>query len=109
MVVMEYLDGMAANHAQKLDQLPPTFLEDVQRILSQLHDNNLVFGDLRGANIMITRNNKVKFVDFDWAGKEGVACCHLLLSQQIRWPDGVGEGLVLMQKQHDLDMLKRLV
>ena len=109
MVVMEYLDGMTANHAQKLDQLPPTFLEDVQKILSQLHDNDLVFGDLRGANIMITRNNKVKFVDFDWAGKEGVACYPLLLSQQIRWPEGVGEGLAVMKKQHDLDMLKRLV
>ena len=40
MVVMEYLDGMTANQAQKLDQLPPTFLEDVQRILSNLPDNN---------------------------------------------------------------------
>ena len=109
MVVMEYLDGMTADHAKRLDQLPPTFLEEVQTILNQLHDNDLVFGDLRGANIMITRNSKVKFVDFDWAGKEGVACYPLLLSQQIRWPDGVGEGLAVMKKQHDLDMLKRLV
>jgi serine/threonine protein kinase len=109
MVVMEYLDGMTADHAQRLDQLPPTFLQEVQKILSQLHDNDLVFGDLRSANIMITRNNKVKFVDFDWAGKEGVSCYPLLLSQQIKWPDGVGEGLAVMKKQHDLDMLKRLV
>jgi serine/threonine protein kinase len=109
MVVMEYLDGMTADHAQRLDQLPPTFLEEVQKILSQLHDNDLVFGDLRGANIMITSNNKVKFVDFDWAGKEGVSCYPLLLSQQIQWSDGVGDGLAVMEKRHDIDMLTRLV
>ena len=100
---------MTANQAQKLDQLPPAFLEDVQRILSHLHDNDLVFGDVRSANIMITRNHKVKFVDFDWAGKAGVSRYPLLLSQQIQWPDGVGDGLAVMEKQHDLDMLTRLV
>jgi serine/threonine protein kinase len=106
---MEYLDGMTANQAQKLDQLPPTFLEDVQRILSHLHDNDLVFGDVRSANIMITRNHKVKFVDFDWAGKAGVSRYPLLLSQRIQWPDSVGDGLAVMQKRHDLDILTRLV
>jgi RIO-like serine/threonine protein kinase len=109
MVVMEYLDGMTANQAQKLYQLPPTFLEEVQRILNHLHDNDLVFGDLRGVNIMITRNEKVKFVDFDWAGKAGVSRYPLLLSRQIQWPDGVGDGLAVMKKEHDLDMLTRLV
>jgi serine/threonine protein kinase len=109
MAVMEYLDGMTANQAQKLDQLPPTFLDDVQRILNHLHTNDLVFGDVRSANIMITKNNKVKFVDFDWAGKAGVSRYPLLLSQQIQWPDGVGDGLAVMEKQHDLDMLTRLV
>jgi serine/threonine protein kinase len=62
MVLMKYLDGMTVNQAQKLDQLPLAFLEDVQRILSHLHDNNLVFGDVRSANIMITRNHKVKLL-----------------------------------------------
>ena len=109
MVVMEYLDGMTAYHAQRLDQLPPMFLEEVRRILNHLHDNDLVFGDLRGANIMITRNNKVKFVDFDWAGKEGESRYPLLLSQQIQWPVGVRDGLNVMKKEHDLDMLARLV
>ena len=53
--------------------------EDVQRILNHLHNNDLVFGDVRSANIMVTRNNKVKFVDFDWAGKAEVSrpfYCH---------------------------------
>ena len=109
MVVMEYLDGMTANQAQKLDQLPSTFLNDVRSILNHLHNNDLVFGDVRSANIMITRNHKVKFVDFDWAGKAGVSCYPLLLSQHIQWPEGVGDGLVVMEKQHDLDMLTRLV
>lgn len=109
MVVMEYLDGMTANQAKKLRQLPPTFLEEVQTILNQLHENGLVFGDLRDVNVMITKNNKVKFIDFDWAGEEGVSRYPLLLSRQIKWPEGVVEGLAVMKKQHDLDMLKRLV
>ena len=36
-VVMEYLDE---NQTQKFDPLPPTFLEDAQRILSNLPDDN---------------------------------------------------------------------
>jgi hypothetical protein len=57
----------------------------------------------------IPRNNKVKFVDFDWAGKSGVSRYPLLLSQQIQWSDGVRDGLTVMEKQHDIDMLTRLV
>ena len=109
MVVMEYLDGTTANEAQRLGQIPPTFLEEVRKILSHLHENNFVFGDLRSANIMVTRNKKVKFVDFDWAGEDGASRYPLLMSHRIQWSDGVGEGLVLMKKQHDLDMLNRLV
>jgi len=108
MVVMEYLDGMTADQARNLRQLPPTFLAEVRGILKRLHDDDFVFGDLRGANIMITKNNKVKFVDFDWAGKEGVSRYPLFLSHQIQWPEGV-EGLGVMKKSHDIDMLKMLV
>jgi serine/threonine protein kinase len=109
MVVMEYLDGMMANQAQMVDQLPSTFIEEVKMILGRLHENGFVFGDFWSANIMITRNNKVKFVDFDWAGEVGVSHYPLLMSQQIQWPDGVGKGLAVMEKWHDLDMLKRLL
>ena len=109
MVVMEYPDGVTANQAQKLGQLPLTFLEDVQRILSHLHDNDFVFGDVRSANIVITRDNKVKFVDFDWAGKAGASRYPFLLSPQVQWSDGVGGGLAVVEKQYDLGMLTRLV
>ncbi|KIM79437.1 hypothetical protein PILCRDRAFT_74331, partial [Piloderma croceum F 1598] len=109
MVVMEYLNGMTANEAQRLGQLPLSFLEEVCKILGHLHENNFVFGDLRSVNIMVTMNNKVKFVDFDWAGEDRVSRYPLLMLHRIQWSDGIGEGLVLMKKQHDLDMLKRLV
>jgi serine/threonine protein kinase len=108
MVVMEYLDGKTADQVRELHQLPPTFLEEVRGILNRLHDNGFVFGDLRGANIMITNNGKVKFVDFDWAGNENVSRYPLFLSRQIQWPEGV-EGLAVMKKSHDLDMLNMLV
>jgi hypothetical protein len=108
MVVMEYLDGMTAEQAQRPHQLPSTLFYDIQDILNHLHENDFVFGDLRSTNIMITKNNKVKFIDFDWAGKAGVSRYPLLLSQQISWAGGV-KGLAVMEKQHDLDMLERLV
>jgi RIO-like serine/threonine protein kinase len=108
MVVMEYLDGMTAEQAQRSRQLPSTLFYDIQDILNHLHENDFVFGDLRSTNIMITKNNKVKFIDFDWAGKAGVSRYPLLLSQQISWAGGV-KGLAVMEKQHDLDMLERLV
>ena len=108
MVVMEYLDGMTAEQAHQHHQLPPTFLKDVGEILNKLHENGFVFGDLRSTNIMVTKNNKVKFIDFDWAGKAGVSHYPLLISKQIRWANGV-EGLAVMEKQHDLDMLPQLV
>jgi hypothetical protein len=47
----------------------------------------------------------VTFVDFDWAGKVGVSHYLILLSQHIQWPDGIGDGLAVMEKQHDLDTL----
>jgi len=54
---------------------------------------------------MVTKNKKVKSIDFDWVGKDGVSRYPLLLSKQIRWADGV-EGLAVMEKRHDFDMLQ---
>ena len=50
-----------------------------------LHGQGYVFGDLRGPNIMITKNEKVK-----------LTCVHmksrypLLISRNLMWPAGVG-------------------
>ena len=48
---------------------PRKVLDEVSRALSTLHDNGLVFSDLRSPNILITNQHCVRFMDLDWRGK----------------------------------------
>lgn len=107
MVVMEYLDGMTMHVGDLSKQLPTTYLKEVENILTLLHENGLVFGDLRSPNIMIMKDNKVKFMDFDWAGKEQESYYPLHMSGTITWPEGA-KPLAMIEKSHDIEMLKRL-
>ena len=56
---------------------------------------------------MITKEMKVKLVDFDWAGEEGQAKYPLLISSSVKWPDGV-KPLNVIERAHDMEMLRRL-
>ena len=68
-----------------------------------------MFGDLRGPNVMITKNNEVIFIDFDMVGKHGESTHPIMMSPSIQWADGVADGLHVTLKERDLEMLKRLV
>jgi serine/threonine protein kinase len=110
MVVMEYVDGDTfAVAKQKMSQESvETVRSAVRRALRLLHDNGLVFGDLRPPNVMITKDDEVKLIDFNWAGEEGQAKYPPLISPEITWPDGV-KALTVMSREHDLDMLSKLI
>ncbi|KAF9645375.1 hypothetical protein BDM02DRAFT_3069469, partial [Thelephora ganbajun] len=50
-------------------------LRDSRRVLNKvfealrvLHANNLVFGDLRPSNILVTGQHRVRLLDFNWCG-----------------------------------------
>ena len=58
---------------------------------------------------MITKNNEVIFIDFDMVGKHGESTYPVVMSPSIQWADGVTDGLGVMMKEHDLEMLERLV
>ena len=60
MVVMEYIDASDA---------PQDSGKQLSDVVQLLHNNGFVFGDLRGPNVLFDANNKVKFIDFDWAGR----------------------------------------
>ncbi|KAG9296738.1 hypothetical protein G9A89_001370 [Geosiphon pyriformis] len=83
----------------------------VTKAINLLHENNIVFGDLRPPNIMIQQNEghfHVKLIDFDWAGRDQIDCYPFFMNHvQIKWPEGASDGKVLYKK-HDLDMLKDL-
>lgn len=108
MIVMDYVDGLRADIAHWHKSLPQNFLEQVKAILAHLHDHDYVFGDLRGQNIMVTKNDRVLFIDFDWVGKDGESRYPIIMAESIDWPEGVKDGLGVMKKEHDMYMLKRL-
>ena len=110
MVVMEYVDGdtFAVAKQKMSEESVETVRSAVRRALELLHNHGLVFGDLRPPNVMITKDGKVKLIDFNWAGEEGQAKYPSLISPEIAWPEGV-EALAVMRREHDLDMLRKLI
>lgn len=68
-----------------------------------------VHGDVRGANVLVntcTMPPQVLFVDFDWAGQEGVDRYPLNMSLSVVWPAGAVPNAV-MQQQHDTELLSK--
>jgi len=73
MVVMEHVDGttLAVAKADIDKEKMEEVRSQVKKAIKLLHDHNFVFGDLRLPNIMVTRDMKVRLIDFNWAGVEG--------------------------------------
>ena len=61
MVVMDYI------HARP--NTPPDVRGHIQTILTLLHSEGYVFGDLRKQNILFDADGKVKLIDFNWCGR----------------------------------------
>jgi serine/threonine protein kinase len=104
MVVMEYLSGWVMlgvkPHHERLK-----YKERLKRALSIIHDRGLVHGDVRGPNILVSKDD-VKLVDFDHCGEEGVKRYPREWDHRQRLDDAK-EG-DLMQKTHDDRMLERI-
>ena len=109
MVVMEYIDGktLAQVKEEMNEQTTQKVRLELQCALDLLHDNGLVFGDLRPPNVMITKAHEVKLTDFNWAGEKGQAKYPYLISPEVDWPEGV-KALAVMETDHDLDNLSKL-
>lgn len=106
MVVMDYVEGTTVDRAPSV---PSTFHEQVKAMLSLLHKHGFVFGDLRGPNLIVRKDGKVVLIDCDWIGKDGETRYPIAMSQSIKWPEGVKDGLAVMKKGHDVEMLNWLV
>jgi RIO-like serine/threonine protein kinase len=89
MVVVDCIDGDTLASAKKGRNLDEKTLQivrsEVQRAIEALHVRKLVFGDLRSPNVMITKMNEVKLIDFNWAGEEGQARYPSVISSDIKW------------------------
>jgi hypothetical protein len=62
MVVMDYVVDAQLNP-------PEDARAQVKKVLTKLHTQGYVVGDLRAPNILFDGNGQVKFIDFDWCGR----------------------------------------
>jgi serine/threonine protein kinase len=107
MVVMEYIRGETFTKSKMNNDTVETVKSEIKCALTVLHENGLVFGDLRPPNVMITKEKKVMLIDFDWAGEVGQVRYPHLLSPAVMWPKSAQPlGPILIE--HDLEMLERL-
>ncbi|KAJ7724232.1 hypothetical protein B0H16DRAFT_1333673, partial [Mycena metata] len=111
MVVMEFIPGQTLSLAQATgsiiaDNVPQVLTE----VLTALHDEGFVFGDLRGPNIILPddRSRSVVLLDFDWAGKAGEARYPINLSSGVKWPPDA-QGLGKITSSHDDYMLRQII
>jgi serine/threonine protein kinase len=111
MVVMEHIEGrtLAAvkQDKEEMKKMEVKVRSELQRALELLHDQGLVFGDLRLPNVMITTKGEVKLIDFNWADVQGQARYPPSISPNLNWAPGV-EALAVIEPGHDLVMLEQL-
>jgi serine/threonine protein kinase len=113
MVVMEYIDGQSAHQRYGNQLLPQLIFNQVEDAIGILHARNLVFGDLRHPNVMITKDDRVLLVDFDWCGVHEEHTYSFTLNDapntpnSIDWHPGVERGGKMM-KEHDNYRLKSM-
>ena len=97
---------------QEKESIPSLVHTQVKTAVSCLHDENIVFGDLRDANVLYSRSDdsaegNIYLVDFDWTDKHGAGQYPPTLNISNAWPDDVMPSGV-MRKEHDLWQLDRL-
>ena len=71
---MVFVDGVTAHGSSTL---PDVIFGKVEQVVTVLHENGLVFGDLRPSNIMVSE--KAFLIDFDWCAKDGAGTRYALM------------------------------
>jgi serine/threonine protein kinase len=109
MVVMDWL---GPDKWCPLDEITIT-RKDVDPLIlsiSQLHQSGYGHGDLRAANILVSKSDPKRYmiVDFDWAGTLGIVRYPMNVNRVEIWrPDSVvDEALILAE--HDVSMLEHM-
>ncbi|KAI5986002.1 hypothetical protein EDC04DRAFT_2589995 [Pisolithus marmoratus] len=97
MVVMDLLEGYEClydiRHNLSREQRE-RLRDELRRSLQKLHQIGLVHGDVRDANVMVTKDRLGwMLVDFDWSGK----------IEEVRYPMNVNRGLGLRRPEGALD------
>ena len=100
-IVMELVEGtLLLDYCAPNHSVLEAVKDNLQNVLAVLKEGSYVHGDLRSNNIIVTASGGVKVVDFDWAGKKGVAHYPFDINTDIAWPLGVQAGTCI-EEQHD--------
>ncbi|KAI9455631.1 hypothetical protein HD554DRAFT_2225709 [Boletus coccyginus] len=112
MVVMDRLVGYdLLADLSETDRLPKSVFDAIRGQLDDLHDQQLVHGDIRDTNLLVKNDDRNKFmiIDFDWAGQVGVVRYPPYVNHvDIERPDDATDGL-LIEADHDVTMLDTII
>jgi len=103
MVVMEYLPDNEWRMLTDVDDRVGV-KDNVVTVMNSFHDLGYAHGDLRGENIMIADDGRVKIVDFDWAGLAGQIQYPHFMNPEIRWHINAQPAKPI-QTEHDVHLL----
>ena len=104
LIIMQYLDGFQEIKSPfKSEQK-----KKLQKIVNIIHNANIVHGDLREPNIMVSTSNEIdiRIIDFDWAGTAGQVFFPPNINLDIRWPLNAKPGDPIT-KMHDLEFIQK--
>ena len=102
MIVMDYIDLQHSSSYLTVEQY-----NSVEKAIGILHEEEIVFGDLRPPNVLVG-DASAMLIDFDWCGKAGQDCYPPEISRDksIGWHPDVGP-CCCMYPDHDIHMLKK--
>jgi serine/threonine protein kinase len=113
MAIMEYVPGKTAHERYGNNPLPQAIFNQVRNAVETLHTENIVFADLRPPNIMVTGDERVMLIDFDWCGVHQKGTYPISLNDvqesdiSIDWHPDVKRGGRMM-KEHDIYRLNTM-
>ncbi|KAF8636860.1 hypothetical protein AX17_003203, partial [Amanita inopinata Kibby_2008] len=74
-------------------------------IVSEMHQEHMVHGDIRDMNIMVNMEGDppFKFLDFDWTGRAGEVKCPKFMNKgpELKRPESVDDGKLILADHDD--------
>ncbi|KAF5386517.1 hypothetical protein D9757_005879 [Collybiopsis confluens] len=112
-VAMEFVQGKTLEDVYDPSQpLPEPVKNRIREALDILAEGGFVFGDLRRTNVMLADGEeplgeRIRFIDFDWAAKDGEMRYPFDLADVVRWPSGASEH-AWITREHQESMFRHL-
>lgn len=102
---MKYI---GARHVETSDYENKSLCDQARDFLDVMRKEGYVHGALGPFNVLITKNQKLQFIGFDWSERHDIAKYHLsIFTAKISWPEGVAADKKLLS-EHDEILMKKL-